>query len=108
MHKCLFAGCIFVALGMISAGPANAACGGECDADYASAIDDCHSQYGDDPADSEDLASCIADAKDDYGSCVDDCARAASFSDTFRYLPLRFPRLFFGFQVVPEEKFYQR
>jgi hypothetical protein len=56
---------------------ANATCGEECDGQSSSAIDDCRSQYGDDPADADDLANCIQEARDDYRSCLDDCASAA-------------------------------
>lgn len=77
MRKYLFAGCLVTALGMILSAPAIAACGEGCDADYSSAIDDCHSQYGDDPADAEDLANCVQEARDDYRSCLDDCPNAA-------------------------------
>jgi hypothetical protein len=59
-------------------GAAHATCGEECDSSYASAVDDCHSQYGDDPADAEDLASCIRDARDDYNDCLDNCRADAS------------------------------
>jgi hypothetical protein len=54
---------------------ANATCGEECDQQYSSDVDDCHSNFGDDPSDAEDLANCIQGARDDDGSCVDDCAR---------------------------------
>jgi hypothetical protein len=66
-----------IALGALVPRVADATCGEECDGQYSSAIDDCRSQYRDDPADSDDLAACISDAKDDYQSCVDDCASAA-------------------------------
>jgi hypothetical protein len=56
---------------------AYATCGEECDGQYSSAIDDCRLQYGDDPADADDLAGCIREARDDYRSCLDDCASAA-------------------------------
>jgi hypothetical protein len=47
-----------------------AACGEDCDNQYSSAIDDCRSQYGDDPADANGLANCIQEARDDYRSCL--------------------------------------
>lgn len=56
---------------------ADATCSEECDNQYSSAIDDCRSQYGEDPAVADDLASCIQEAPDDYRSCLDDCANAA-------------------------------
>jgi hypothetical protein len=34
----------------------------------ASDIDDCRSEFGDDPADADELAVCIRDARDDYRS----------------------------------------
>jgi hypothetical protein len=67
-----------LAFGLLSAGPAGATCGEECDSDYASAIDDCKSQFGDDPADADDLANCIREARDSYRSCLDNCAADAS------------------------------
>jgi hypothetical protein len=73
-----------VALGMLSPGTANATCGEECDGQYASDIDDCRSQYGDDPADAQELADCIQEARDDYRSCVMDCANKASWLPRWR------------------------
>jgi hypothetical protein len=52
----------------------SAACGGDCDSTYSSDVDSCHTQYGDDPEDADDLATCIQSAKDDYSSCVESCA----------------------------------
>ena len=69
---------IMVAVGALPLRTAHATCGEECDGQYSSAIDDCRSQYGDDPADADDLTNCIQEAKDDYRSCLDDCASAAS------------------------------
>jgi hypothetical protein len=63
---------------IVLSGPAHATCGEECDASYASDIDTCKLQYGDDPADADDLATCISSAKDDYRSCLDDCAADAT------------------------------
>jgi hypothetical protein len=54
---------------------AYATCGEEYDGRYSSAID--RLQYGDDPADADDLAGCIRETRDDYRSCLDDCASAA-------------------------------
>jgi hypothetical protein len=68
----------------ISPGSAIATCGEECDQQYASDIDDCHSNFGDDPADAEDLANCIQSARDDYGSCVNDCAEKMTLSSLAR------------------------
>jgi hypothetical protein len=68
---------IMIAVVALPLRSAPAACGEECDGQYSSAIDDCRSQYGDDPADADDLTNCIQEAKDDYRSCVDDCANAA-------------------------------
>jgi hypothetical protein len=64
-------------LTMVPPSGAIAGCGEECDARYSSDIDDCRSQYGDDPADADDLASCIQEARDDYRSCLDDCPALA-------------------------------
>jgi hypothetical protein len=66
--------CFLLIACVISPGSAIATCGEECDQQYASDVDDCHSQYGDDPKDADDLAACAQDARDDYGSCVNDCA----------------------------------
>jgi hypothetical protein len=64
--------CLFLTA-TISPGSAIATCGQECDQQYASEIDDCRANFGDDPADAEDLAACIQDARDNYGSCLDNC-----------------------------------
>jgi hypothetical protein len=53
------AGSYVLAFWLLSAGPAGPTCGQECDGDYASAIDDCKSLHGDDPADADELATCI-------------------------------------------------
>jgi hypothetical protein len=50
MRNTIVSTCILVMLTIVSPGAANATCGEECDGQYASEIDDCHSQYGDDPA----------------------------------------------------------
>ena len=68
---------IMVAVGVLPLRTAYATCGEECDGQYSSAIDDCRSQYGDDPADADDLTNCIQEARDDYRSCLEDCASAA-------------------------------
>jgi hypothetical protein len=74
MRHLLAVGCLFLAWAVIPPNAANATCGEECDQQYSSDVDDCHSNFGDDPADAEDLASCIQDARDDHGSCVNNCA----------------------------------
>jgi hypothetical protein len=58
-------------------GVAKAACGEDCDTEYQSDVDHCHSIYGDDPADAADLARCIDNARDDYRNCVENCADQA-------------------------------
>lgn len=60
---------------LCAAGHANAACGGDCDATYSSDAEHCHLQYGDDPNDAEDPASCIQDARDSYDTCLNSCSR---------------------------------
>jgi hypothetical protein len=77
LRSSVFAGWILVTLGTLVPGTTDAACGEACDSQYSSAIDDCHSQYGDDPVDADDLANCTQAARDDYRSCLDDCASAA-------------------------------
>jgi hypothetical protein len=77
MRNTIVSTCVLVMLTIVSPGAANATCGEECDGQYASEIDDCHSQYGDDPRDADDLTNCIQEARDDYRSCLDDCASAA-------------------------------
>ncbi len=77
MRRSILASYVLVVLGTGLPGVANATCGEECDSQYSSAIDDCRSQYGDDPADADDLANCVQEARDDYRSCLDDCASAA-------------------------------
>jgi hypothetical protein len=79
IRRLLATGCLLLTCA-ISPGSAIATCGEECDQQYSSDVDDCHSKLGDDPADAEDLASCIQDARDDYGSCVDDCAGEVAMS----------------------------
>lgn len=76
MSRHLLATCCILLSYSILPRPANATCGEECDQQYSSDVDDCHSNYGDDPADADDLASCIQDARDDYQSCLDDCTSA--------------------------------
>jgi hypothetical protein len=77
MGKTIVSACVLAMLTIVSPGAANATCGEECDGQYASEIDDCHSQYGDDPRDADDLTNCIQEARDNYRSCLDDCASAA-------------------------------
>jgi hypothetical protein len=77
MRCSVLVGYILVVLGSLVPGTAHATCGAECDSQYSSAIDDCRSQYGDDPADADDLTNCIQEARDDYRSCLDDCGSAA-------------------------------
>jgi hypothetical protein len=77
MRHSLAVGCLFLAWAVIPPNAANATCGEECDQQYSSDVDDCHSNFGDDPADADDLATCIREARDDYRSCLDDCASAA-------------------------------
>ena len=77
-RSAFLAGLFVLAFGLVSARSAGATCGEECDGDYASAIDDCKSQYGDDPADADELATCIQEARDSYRTCLDNCAADAS------------------------------
>ena|SRR6266851_2023363 len=67
-----------IAMSLLLAEPADATCGEQCDGDYASAIDDCRSQSGEDPADADELATCIQSVRDDYRSCLDSCAADAT------------------------------
>lgn len=76
MRSWVLAACILAAFWTLSPRTVRAACGGDCDDAYSSDIDACHSQYGDDPADADDLADCIQNARDDYRSCLDDCTDA--------------------------------
>src|SRR6266446_2551931 len=86
MRNTIVSTCVLVMLAIVSPGAANATCGEECDGQYASEIDDCHSQYGDDPRDADDLTNCIQEARDGYRSCLDDCASAAiSLSSRWRF-----------------------
>jgi hypothetical protein len=48
-------GCLVLVLVALAPSKGRATCGEECDGQYSSAIDDCCLQYGDDPADSDDL-----------------------------------------------------
>jgi hypothetical protein len=84
MRRFFAVGCVLLAWAIIPPNAANATCGEECDQQYSSDVDDCHSNYGDDPADAEDLASCIQDARDNYGSCLDDCASPVVVSSLMR------------------------
>ena len=67
----------FARLTLVPPGAARAKCGKQCDTSLSSDIDDCRLQYGEDPADADDLAICIREARDGYRSCLDDCASAA-------------------------------
>jgi hypothetical protein len=89
MRSSVLVGYILVALGSLVPGTANATCGEECDSQCSSDIDDCRSQYGDDPADADDLASCNLEARDDYRSCLDDCTSAAISPPRWRGLVTR-------------------
>jgi hypothetical protein len=77
MRRSVLVAYIPVTLWILSPGTAYATCGEECDAKYSSDIDDCRSQFGDDPADADNLLACIHEAREDYRSCLDDCANAA-------------------------------
>jgi hypothetical protein len=57
MRHSLAVGCLFLAWAVIPPNAANATCGEECDQQYSSDVDDCHSNFGDDPADADDLAN---------------------------------------------------
>ena len=67
-----------VALSVAAPASLYAACGEECDSEYASEIDNCKIQFGDDPADAADLANCIQEARDSYRSCLDNCSSDVS------------------------------
>jgi hypothetical protein len=69
-----FVGCFVMAICMFSPAVALAACGEQCDAKYASDIDECHTQFGDNPADAAELTDCIQEAGDAYRGCLDDCS----------------------------------
>jgi hypothetical protein len=77
MRHLLAVGCLLLAWAVIPPNAANATCGEECDQQYSSNVDDCHSNFGDGPADADDFTNCIQEAKDDYRNCLDDCASAA-------------------------------
>jgi hypothetical protein len=68
---------LLATLTMASPEAAVAGCGEECDAQYSSEIDDCRTQYGDDPDDADDLVNCIQEARDNYRGCLDDCPSAS-------------------------------
>src|SRR5260370_19408676 len=89
MRNTIVSTCVLVMLAIVSPGAANATCGEECDGQYASEIDDCHSQYGDDPRDADDLTNCIQDARDNYRSCLDACALAAISGPQWRTFTAR-------------------
>jgi hypothetical protein len=76
LRSSVLIGCTLLMLGTLAPSKSRATCGEECDGQYSSAIDDCRSQYGDDPADFNDLTNCIQEAKEDYRSCLSDCASA--------------------------------
>ena len=77
MRKLVIGGILIVALLAGGSNRAGSACGADCDDQYQSDVDDCHTQFGDDPADAEDLAQCIQNARDDYQSCTQDCGNQA-------------------------------
>ena len=89
MRNSTLAGYVVIALTLVPPSGANATCGEECDQQYASEINDCHSQYGEDPADADELANCIQEARDTYRSCLDDCASAAISLPRQWTLPVR-------------------
>jgi hypothetical protein len=76
MANSVLVGCLVLVFGTLAPSEGRATCGEECDGQYSSAIDDCRSQYGDDPADADDLTNCIQEARADYRSCLNDCASA--------------------------------
>jgi hypothetical protein len=76
LRSSVLIGCTLLMLGALAPSKSRATCGEECDGQYSSAIDDCRSQYGDDPADFDDLTNCIQETKEDYRSCLSDCASA--------------------------------
>jgi hypothetical protein len=80
-----------VTLGTLSPGAAYATCGAQCDGRYLSDTEDCRFQFGDDPANADDLADCIQEARDDYRSCLDDCGNAA-ISRKWRFSSAGLPR----------------
>jgi hypothetical protein len=77
VHFGFLVGCILLTLGMLAPNTVRATCARQCDASYSADIDNCHLQYGDDPADTDDLTNCVQEAKDDYRRCLDDCNSAA-------------------------------
>ena len=77
MHFGFLLGCILLTLGMLAPDTVRATCGRQCDASYSTDIDNCRLQYGDDPADADDLTNCLQEAKDDYRKCLDYCNSAA-------------------------------
>jgi hypothetical protein len=93
MRRLLAVGCLFLAWAVIPPNAANATCGEECDQQYSSDVDDCHSNFGDDPADADDLATCIRETRDDYRSCLDDCASAAISLPGWRVLVAAAPTM---------------
>lgn len=76
--------CIVAALWILPPVVTRTACDKECGARYSSDIDDCQTQFGDNPADTNDLANCIEDAREMYRHCLDDCS-----SDTVFHMPCR-------------------
>ena len=101
MRNTIVSTCVLVMLAIVSPGAANATCGEECDGQYASEIDDCHSQYGDDPRDADDLTNCIQEARDNYRSCLDDCALAAISVPQWRKLTAHGFALSLKHQIAP-------
>jgi hypothetical protein len=76
--------CIVAALWILPPVVTPTACDKECGAQYSSDIDDCHIQFGDNPAYTNDLANCIEDARKMYRHCLDDCS-----SDIVFHMPCR-------------------
>jgi hypothetical protein len=92
VHFGFLVGCILLTLGMLVPDKVRATCGRQCDASYSTDIDNCHLQYGDDPADVGDLTNCVQEAKDDYRRCLDDCNSAAISLPRWHNLVARSPR----------------
>ncbi len=66
--------CLVALVTVAFAGWLGATCGEDCGSTLQSETQSCHQNYGQDPEEANDLATCIQNAQDGYQSCLQDCA----------------------------------
>jgi len=70
----------FLILILTYGGQAWADCRSDCQEYYQSSVESCKIEY-DDPADADDLKTCMDDAKNEYDSCLKECETEANTTD---------------------------